>query len=78
MLNHTGSSKPPSCPPESDQLGHQAHAAQLDCQVFLTVDDDRISVDALERIVKAAGQFEGLGTWRPRQRFMAELEEVDL
>ena len=26
---------------------------------FLTVDDDRISIDALERIVKAAGQFEG-------------------
>ena len=46
---------------------------------FLTVDDDRISVDALERIVKAAGQFEGLGTWRPRHgRFVAELEEVDL
>ena len=44
---------------------------------FITVDDDRISVDALERIVSAAGKFEGLGTWRPRYgRFVAELKEA--
>jgi hypothetical protein len=48
------------------------------CRFELTVDDDRISVDALERIVKAAGQFEGLGTWRPRYgRFQCELTEID-
>lgn len=48
------------------------------CRFELTVDDDRISVDALERIVKAAGQFEGLGTWRPRYgRFSCELSELD-
>lgn len=48
------------------------------CQFCLTVDDDRISVDSLERIVKAAGQFEGLGTWRPRYgRFTGVLTEID-
>ena len=44
----------------------------------LSVDDDRISVDALERIIKAAGSFEGLGTWRPRfGRFVGTLNELD-
>ena len=44
----------------------------------VTVDDDRISVDALERIIGAAGSFEGLGTWRPRYgRFNGTLNEVD-
>lgn len=48
------------------------------CSFTLTVDDERISVDSLERIVKAAGQFEGLGTWRPRYgRFTAQLTEID-
>lgn len=48
------------------------------CTFTLAVDDDRISVDALERIVKAAGQFEGLGTWRPRYgRFSGVLTEID-
>ena len=43
----------------------------------LTVDDERISVDALERICQAAGRFEGLGTWRPRYgRFTSELTEL--
>ena len=47
------------------------------CNFEVTVDDDRISVDALERIVKAAGSFEGLGTWRPRfGRFSSVLEEL--
>ena len=45
----------------------------------LTVDDDRISVDALERIIGAAGRFEGLGTWRPRYgRFTGTLNELDV
>ena len=45
----------------------------------LTVDDDRISVDALERIIGAAGRFEGLGTWRPRYgRFVGTLNELDV
>ena len=44
----------------------------------LTVDDDRISVDALERIIGAAGRFEGLGTWRPRYgRFIGTLNELE-
>ena len=44
----------------------------------LTVDDDRISVDALERIIGAAGRFEGLGTWRPRYgRFIGTLDELE-
>ena len=43
----------------------------------VTIDDDRISVDALERILSAAGKFEGLGTWRPRHgRFIADLKEI--
>ena len=42
------------------------------------MDDDRISVDALERIVTAAGRFEGIGTWRPRYgRFVGEINEVE-
>lgn len=45
----------------------------------VTVDDDRISVDALERIIGAAGRFEGLGTWRPRYgRFTGTLNELDV
>ena len=48
------------------------------CQFRLIVDDDRVSADALERIVKAAGKFEGLGTWRPRYgRFSGVLTEID-
>ena len=48
------------------------------CDFAVTIDDDRISVDALERIVQAAGRFEGIGTWRPRYgRFTAELNELD-
>ena len=44
----------------------------------LTVDDDRISVDALERIIGAAGRFEGLGTWRPRYgRFSGIINELE-
>lgn len=43
----------------------------------ISIDDDRISVDYLERICKNAGQFEGLGTWRPRYgRFTSELTEI--
>lgn len=43
----------------------------------LTVDDDRISIDDLERICQTAGRFEGLGTWRPRYgRFSTELSEL--
>ena len=43
----------------------------------LTVDDERISVDDLERICQTAGRFEGLGTWRPRYgRFSTELTEL--
>ena len=50
---------------------------QVNYQV--TIDDDRISVEALERIVQAAGRFEGLGTWRPRYgRFSAELSELEV
>lgn len=44
----------------------------------VTVDDERISVSDLERIVQTAGRFEGLGTWRPRYgRFVSELTELD-
>jgi hypothetical protein len=44
----------------------------------VTVDDERISVSDLERIVQNAGRFEGLGTWRPRYgRFVAELVELE-
>lgn len=44
----------------------------------VTIDDERISVSDLERIVQNAGRFEGLGTWRPRYgRFIAELTELD-
>ena len=44
----------------------------------VTVDDERISVSDLERIVQNAGRFEGLGTWRPRYgRFVAELIELE-
>ncbi len=51
---------------------------QWSCKFDITVDDDRIPVEALERILKAAGQFEGLGTWRPRfGRFTNELVETD-
>lgn len=51
---------------------------QWSCKFDITVDDDRIPVEALERILKAAGQFEGLGTWRPRfGRFRNELVETD-
>jgi hypothetical protein len=51
---------------------------QWSCEFNVTIDDDRISVDALERIVQAAGRFEGLGTWRPRYgRFSAELSELE-
>jgi len=47
------------------------------CTFTLLIDDDRISVDSLERILKAAGQFEGLGTWRPRYgRFTGQLTEL--
>ena len=43
----------------------------------VTVDDERISVDALERICQTAGRFEGLGTWRPRYgRFLSEMTEL--
>ena len=43
----------------------------------LTIDDERISVDALERICQTAGRFEGLGTWRPRYgRFSTTLTEL--
>tara|TARA_R100001463_G_scaffold2450_4_gene10370 strand:- start:238 stop:876 length:639 start_codon:yes stop_codon:yes gene_type:complete len=43
----------------------------------LTIDDERISVDDLERICQTAGRFEGLGTWRPRYgRFSTELTEL--
>ena len=43
----------------------------------VTVDDERISVDDLERICQTAGRFEGLGTWRPRYgRFSSELREL--
>ena len=43
----------------------------------MTIDDERISVDSLERICTAAGRFEGLGTWRPRYgRFATELKEI--
>jgi hypothetical protein len=45
----------------------------------VTVDDERISIDDLERIAKTAGRFEGLGTWRPRYgRFRATLNEIDV
>ena len=48
------------------------------CAFELTVDDERLSFDALERITKAAGQFEGIGTWRPRYgRFTTALTELD-
>lgn len=51
---------------------------QWSCTFNITIDDDRIPVDSLERILKAAGQFEGLGTWRPRfGRFTNELIETD-
>lgn len=49
------------------------------CVFNVTIDDDRISVDALERICLAAGKFEGLGTWRPRYgRFSTELKEIEV
>jgi hypothetical protein len=45
----------------------------------VTVDDERVSADALERIIKAAGRFEGLGTWRPRYgRFRASMNEIEV
>jgi hypothetical protein len=45
----------------------------------ITVDDERISVSDLERIIQTAGRFEGLGTWRPRfGRFVAELSELEV
>ena len=46
----------------------------------VTVDDERISVDDLERICQTAGRFEGLGTWRPRYgRFaVTDIQEVEL
>lgn len=48
----------------------------VDYQV--TIDDERISVDDLERICQTAGRFEGLGTWRPRYgRFASQLTEID-
>ena len=48
----------------------------VDYQV--TIDDERISVDDLERICQTAGRFEGLGTWRPRSgRFASQLTEID-
>ena len=47
------------------------------CTFNVTVDDDRISIDSLERIANAAGRFEGLGTWRPRYgRFSSVLKEL--
>lgn len=49
---------------------------KVDYQV--TIDDERISVDDLGRIVQAAGRFEGLGTWRPRYgRFVSEITELE-
>jgi len=43
----------------------------------VTVDDERISADALTRICQTAGRFEGIGTWRPRYgRFSSELTEL--
>lgn len=43
----------------------------------VTLDDERISVDDLHRIVNAAGRFEGLGTWRPRYgRFTSKITEL--
>jgi len=36
------------------------------CAFVLSDDDDRVSAEALDRIAQAAGQFEGIGTWRPR------------
>ena len=51
---------------------------QWSCTFNITIDDDRIPVENLERILKAAGQFEGLGTWRPRfGRFTNELVETE-
>ena len=48
----------------------------VDYQV--TIDDERISIDDLERICQTAGRFEGLGTWRPRYgRFSSQLTEID-
>ena len=42
------------------------------------IDDERISADDFERICRTAGQFEGLGTWRPRYgRFTSVLTEID-
>jgi len=44
----------------------------------VTVDDDRISVENLNRICHSAGRFEGLGTWRGRYgRYTSEMEEID-
>ena len=44
----------------------------------VSVDDERISVSDLERIVQNAGRFEGLGTWRPRYgRFVSTLTEIE-
>ena len=44
----------------------------------VTVDDERISVDDLQRIVQTAGRFEGIGTWRPRfGRFTSEMTELE-
>ena len=49
------------------------------CTFNVTIDDDRISIDSLERIANAAGRFEGLGTWRPRYgRFSSVLEELEV
>jgi len=45
----------------------------------VTVDDERIAFDALERICQTAGRFEGLGTWRPRYgRFSSTLCELEV
>ena len=48
------------------------------CLYRVFIDDERISVDDFYRIVKTSGQFEGLGTWRPRfGRFTAEITEIE-
>ena len=42
-------------------------------------DDDRIEVPELQRIVQVAGQFEGVGTWRPRYgQFSFDMDEVEV
>lgn len=43
----------------------------------VTLDDERISADDFDRILRTAGRFEGLGTWRPRfGRFSSEVSEL--